>query len=47
MKKLLAVVFVCMFTVVGCASSHINVTSQVPTDKNISIKIETTDKVDK
>jgi|TARA_X000001036_G_C20671050_1_gene802486 hypothetical protein len=46
MKKSLAVVFICTFTFVGCASSHINVSTNVPTGKNISIKIETTDKID-
>ena len=45
MNNILTVVILCMFTVVGCASSHINVTSQVPVGKNISIKIETTDKI--
>lgn len=42
MKPILLMVFL-VVVAVGCASSHISVTSQIPKGQNIDIHITTTD----
>ena len=41
--KLFLSILLAGFFLVGCASSHIQVSSSIPQGQNISIQIETTD----